>query len=138
MEIVEVIPMGEDDYRKALEAAEKELAELERKADVVAQRRAQLQQTIGALKTLMNISEQEERTITDTIRIAVRAANGYVKPDEVLKNVLAMGVKFSSKNAIASVTTILSRLHRDGELLHDPLLGYKSVPRAPKPPNWKK
>ena len=126
VEIVdEVTEMGEDDYKNALEAAEKELADLEVKGEVIAQRRAQLQQTIGALKTLMNISEQEERTITDTIRIVMKAANGYVAPAQVLKNVLAMGVKFSSKNAIASVVTILGRLHKEGELERDPLGRYK-------------
>jgi hypothetical protein len=119
--------MGEADYKKALEAAEKELAELEIKAEVVTQRRAQLQQTIGALKTLMNISEEEERTITDTIRIVMKAATGYLLPDAVLKNVLAMGVKFSSRNAIASVVTILGRLQKDGELERNPLLGYRFV-----------
>ncbi|MGD0571232.1 MAG: hypothetical protein ABSA78_22795 [Candidatus Sulfotelmatobacter sp.] len=117
--------MGEDDYKKALEAAEKELADLEVKAEVVTQRRAQLQQTIGALKTLMNISEQEERTITDTIRIVLKATNDYIVPADVLKQVLAMGVQFSSKNAIASVVTILGRLHKDGELQRDMLGRYR-------------
>jgi hypothetical protein len=37
----------------------------------------------------------------------------------VLKGATAMGAKFGGKNAIASVVTILSRLHRDGELERD-------------------
>jgi hypothetical protein len=115
--------MGENDYKKALESAEKELAKLEAQAEVIAQRRARLQQTVGALKTLMNVSEQEERTLTDTIRIVVKAANDYISAGSVLSGVLGMGAKFGGKNALASVVTILSRLHKDGELDKEPIVG---------------
>jgi hypothetical protein len=70
--------MGSDEYTKALSVAEKELARLNAEADGIAQRRAQLQQTISTLRTLTNGSEQEERTLTDAIRIIVKAADGYI------------------------------------------------------------
>jgi hypothetical protein len=107
--------MGTDEYKKALAAAEKELKTLNAQADLIEQHRAQLQQTIGALQTLTKVSEQEERTLTDTIRIVVKAANEYISAAEVLKGVISMGGKFGGKNAISSVVTILSRLHKERE-----------------------
>jgi len=108
--------MGSDEYTKALSVAEKELARLNAEADGIAQRRAQLQQTISTLRTLTNGSEQEERTLTDAIRIIVKAADGYISAASVLKAAHSMGAKFSGKNPKASIITILGRLVRDGEL----------------------
>jgi hypothetical protein len=112
--------MGTGEYRKALSVAEKELAKLNAEADRIAQRCAQLQQTISTLKTLMNVSEQGERTLTDAIRIIVKAANGYVSAAGVLKAAYSMGAKFSGKNPKASIITILGRLVKDGELEREP------------------
>lgn len=108
------MPMHE--YKNALAVAQAELGRLDAKAEVIAHRRAQLQQTIAALKTLMNIQEADERTLTDTIRIVVKAANGYLSAAEVLRGAMSMGATFSGKNPIASIVTILGRLVRDGEL----------------------
>jgi len=104
------------EYKNALAVAQAELGRLDAKAEVIAHRRAQLQQTIAALKTLMNIQEADERTLTDTIRIVVKAANGYLSAAEVLRGAMSMGATFSGKNPIASIVTILGRLVRDGEL----------------------
>jgi hypothetical protein len=108
--------MGTGDYRKALSVAEKELARLNAEADAITQRQAQLQQAISTLKTLTNVSEEGERTLTDVIRIIVKAANGYISAADVSKSAYSMGAKFSGKNPKASIITILGRLVRDGEL----------------------
>jgi hypothetical protein len=108
--------MGTGEYKKALSVAEKELSRLNAEADAIAQRQAQLQQTISTLKTLTNVSEEGERTLTDTIRIIVKAADGYIGAGEVLKSAYSMGAKFSGKNPKASIVTILGRLVKDGEL----------------------
>jgi hypothetical protein len=108
--------MGTSDYRKALSVAEKELARLNAEVDAITQRQAQLQQTISTLKTLTNVSEEGERTLTDVIRIIVKAANGYIGAADVLKSAYSMGATFSGKNPKASIITILGRLVRDGEL----------------------
>ena len=112
--------MRRSEYRKALAAAEGELARLDAKAEVIAHRRAQLQQTIAALNTLMNIVEADELTLTDSIRIVVKAANGYLSAADVLRGVMAMGATSSGKNPIASIVTILGRLVKDGELERQP------------------
>lgn len=112
--------MTEHVFKQALEAAEKELENLDWEAERIEQRRSQLQQTIASLKTLMNVAPDDEaRTLTDTIRTVVKASNGYISAADVLKGAISMGAKFGGKNAIASVVTILSRLHRDGELERD-------------------
>ena len=108
--------MGKGEYKKALSVAEKELSQLNAEADAIAQRQAQLQQTISTLKTLTDVSEEGERTLTDTIRIIVKAANGYIGAGEVLKSAYSMGAKFSGKNPKASIITILGRLVKAGEL----------------------
>ena len=112
--------MGTGDYRKALSVAEKELSRLSAEADAIAQRRAQLQQTISTLKTLTNVSEEGERTLTDVIRIIVKAANGYISAADVLKSAYSMGATFSGKNPKASIITILGRLVKNGELETEP------------------
>jgi hypothetical protein len=109
-------PMRTSEYKNALAVAEGELARLDAKAEVIARRRAQLQQTIAALKTLMNFEEADERTLTDTIRIVVKAANGYLSAADVLRGAVSMGATFSGKSPIASIVTILGRLVKDGEL----------------------
>lgn len=112
--------MSNDDYGKALAAAQKELDTLNNQAEIIERRRAQLQQTISSLKTLMHVAEDEERTLTDCIRIAVKGAQGYISAADVLKTVVAMGAPFSGKNMIDSVVTILNRLQKQNELLRDP------------------
>ena len=108
--------MRTNEYRNALAVAEHQLARLDARAEVIAHRRAQLQQTIAALKTLMNHEEADERTLTDTIRIVVRAADGYLSAADVLRGAVSMGATFSGKSPIASIVTILGRLVKDGEL----------------------
>jgi hypothetical protein len=54
------------------------LSRLNAEANAITLRRAQLQQTISTLKTLTNVSEEGERTLTDVIRIIVKAASGYI------------------------------------------------------------
>lgn len=114
------VTMSNDDYSKALATAQKELESLNNQAEIIERRRAQLQQTISSLKTLMNVAEEEERTLTDCIRIAVKGAHGYISSADVLKAVIAMGAPFSGKNMIDSVVTILNRLQKQDELLRDP------------------
>lgn len=115
--------MGTDDYARALKLAERELEQATLEIELLEQRRAQLQQTVGALRTLMDVAQDEERTLTDTIRIVVRAAKGYITAAEVIKGAYAMGAKFGGKNPISTVVTILSRLHKEGELERDPATG---------------
>ena len=111
--------MGTDDYSKALAAAEKELVSITSQIELFEQRRAQLEQTVSALKTLMNVAQDEERTLTETIKTVVRGANDYISATDVLKGVMSMG-KFSGKSAVTSVPTILGRLQKEGLLERHP------------------
>ncbi len=111
--------MGTDDYNKALSAAEKELSGVTAQIELLEQRRAQLEQTVSALKVLTDVAQDEERTLTEMIKIVVRGANDYISGADVLKAVIAMGAKFGG-NAISTVVTILGRLYKDGILERHP------------------
>jgi hypothetical protein len=63
---------------KGLFALPKMLSKLNAEADTISQLQAQLQQTICSLKVLTNSSDEVERSLTDVIRIVVKAADGYV------------------------------------------------------------
>ncbi|MGA2371145.1 MAG: hypothetical protein ABSG11_10795 [Candidatus Korobacteraceae bacterium] len=111
--------MTETDYGNALSAAEKELAALTAQIELLEKRRAQLEQTVSALKVLTDVSQDEERTLTETIKIVVRGANDYISGADVLKAVTAMGAKVGG-NAMGTVATILGRLYKDGILERHP------------------
>lgn len=108
--------MSTGEYQKALSAAEKELLKLNAEAEGMDKRRAQLEQTISTLKALTNVTDEAERTLTDVIRIVVKAANGYISASDVLKGAYSMGATFTGKNPKASIITILGRLVKAGEL----------------------
>jgi hypothetical protein len=105
--------MENDQYKKAVEVAEAELGDVETQIAALSQRRAQLQQTISALRTLLG-EETDDPKVTENIRIILQAANGLLSASKVLEKLEAMGVSFTGKNPIASVQTILARMARPG------------------------
>lgn len=105
--------MENDQYKKAVDAAETELGNVETQIATLAQRRAQLLQTISALRTLIG-EETDDPKVTENIRIILQAANGLLSASKVLEKLEAMGVSFTGKNPIASVQTILARMARPG------------------------
>jgi len=108
--------VGNDQYRGAIEAAERELDEITEQIDALAQRRAQLQQTLSALRVLLG-EETDSLKVTENIRIIIQASSVGLSATEVLEALRAMGVVFAGKNPIASVQTILARMAGpDGEL----------------------
>lgn len=114
--LVEVVQMVSDQYRKTIEVAEKELNEVAEQIDVLSQRRAQLQQTISALRKLCG-EETDDLTITENIRIILQGSTVALSATEVLRGLEAAGVVFTGKNPIASVQTMLARMARpDGEI----------------------
>jgi hypothetical protein len=105
--------MENNQYKKAVETAETELGDIETQIATLTQRRAQLQQTISALRTLLG-EETDDPKVTENIRIVLQAANGLLSASNVLEKLEAMGVSFTGKNPIASVQTILARMARPG------------------------
>jgi hypothetical protein len=125
-----------DEYRRAAEAAEEELVSVTTQISALTQRRAQLLQTISALKNLLG-DEPDDLKITGNIRVIFQATNNCLTATEVFEKLGAMGVAFTGKNPLASVQTIIARMARpDGEVERvarpDGTLAY--IWRKPRPP----
>lgn len=100
-------------YEKALDDAQKELAELEVQSAKIEQRKAQLEQTIIGLKALMRVdSGAEDRSLTDGIRLVLKASDRYMSAQEVLEH-LRMIYPNLSDNKLNSITTLLNRMAKD-------------------------
>ena len=54
-----------------------------------------------------------------SIKTVIKAANGYISGTEIMKGAISMGAKFGGKNPIATLVTILGRLHKDGYVDRD-------------------
>ena len=116
--------MTHSDYRKALEAAEREYEALGEKRREIDQRLAELAQTIGTLAKLLGLTPTVPIGLTDAVRLVVRGAGVPMTPVEVRDRLAAIGFDVSKYvNDLAAVHTILKRLNEAGEL--------RFVPRTP-------
>ena len=110
------------DYRAALEAAAKEYEALGEQRRKIDERLTQLAQTIGTLSRLIGLTPTVPLSITDAIRLAIRAGVPMT-PTEVRDRLLAIGVDLSGyTNELAVIHTVLKRLNEAGEI--------RIVPRA--------
>lgn len=137
--------MAENDYKKALDTARAEMAELTIKKEEIEKRIAQLRQTIVGLAALSEEDSDEDiklyipslieraqtqaamnvarlmigKTIglTDAVREVLKAADGWQYPTEVRDGLERMGIDTQSySNILASIHTILKRLAVKGEV----------------------
>jgi hypothetical protein len=110
------------DYRAALEAAAKEYETLGEQRRAIDERLTQLAQTIGTLSRLIGLTPTTPSSITDAVRLAMRAGVPMTPP-EVRDRLLSIGVDLSSySNELAVIHTVLKRLNEAGEI--------RIVPRA--------
>jgi hypothetical protein len=106
----------DDAYKRALQDALRELAELGRKSAQIDERRAQLAQTIGNLSRLCGVKPDVPWGITDACRMVLRAARRPLTPSEIRDQLEAMGLDVSRySNQLAPIHTVLKRLHGAGE-----------------------
>jgi len=126
--------MTNADYRAALEAAAKEYEALGEQRRKIDERLTQLAQTIGTLSRLIGLSPSVPLSITDAVRLAMRAGVPMT-PVEVRDRLLAIGVDLSSySNELAVIHTVLKRLNEAGELRIVPKPGGKNQYLWAKPP----
>jgi len=126
--------MTNADYRAALEAAAKEYEALGEQRRKIDERLTQLAQTIGTLSRLIGLSPSVPLSITDAVRLAMRAGVPMT-PTEVRDRLLAIGVDLSSySNELAVIHTVLKRLNEAGELRIVPKPGGKNQYLWAKPP----
>jgi len=110
------------DYRAALEAAAKEYETLGEERRRIDERLTQLAQTIGILSRLIGLTPTVPLSITDAVRLAMRAGVPMTPP-EVRDRLLAIGIDLSAyANELAVIHTVLKRLNEAGEI--------RVIPRA--------
>lgn len=119
--------MTSTDYRAALAAAVKEYEALGVQRRDIDARLAQLAQTIGTLSRLLGLTPTVPLSITDAVRLAMRAGVPMT-PLDVRARLLAIGVDLSIySNDLAVIHTVLKRLNEAGELRIIPNLGGKNM-----------
>jgi hypothetical protein len=120
------------EYKKALAAAESEMADVERKLEGLERRKAQLRATIAGLRSLMgdpsDPSDAEDMTLTDAIRTVLKGSDQFMSVQQVIVNLRLMGLQFSGDKT-ATVGAILNRLARTERVIQgttdDSRVGYK-------------
>ncbi len=123
-----------NDYRAALQAAAKEYEDLGEQRRKIDERLNQLAQTIGTLSRLIGLTPTVPLSITDAVRLAMRAGVPMTPP-EVRDRLLAIGVDLSSySNELAVIHTVLRRLNEAGEIRIIPKPGGKNAYLWTKPP----
>ena len=126
--------MTSENYRSALEAAVKEYEALGEQRQEIDRRLAQLAQTIGTLSTLLGLTPTVPMSITDAVRLAMRAGVPMT-PLEVRERLHAIGVNLSQySNDLAVIHTVLKRLNEAGELRIVPKPDGKHAYLWAKPP----
>lgn len=126
--------MTTNHYRAALEAAAKEYEQLGEQRRKIDDRLTQLAQTIGTLARLIGLTPTVPLSITDAVRLAMRAGVPMTPP-EVRDRLLAIGVDLSSySNELAVIHTVLRRLNEAGEIRIIPKAGGKNAYLWAKPP----
>jgi len=108
--------MATEDYRSALASAIKEYESLGEQRRQIDARLSQLAQTIGTLSRLLGLTPTVPLSITDAVRLAMRAGVPMT-PLNVRERLLAIGVDLSVyANELAVIHTVLKRLNEAGEL----------------------
>jgi hypothetical protein len=126
--------MTNADYRAALEAAAREYERLGEQRRTIDDRLTQLAQTIGTLSRLIGLTPTVPLSITDAVRLAMRAGVPMTPP-EVRDRLLSIGVDLSSyANELAVIHTVLRRLNEAGEIRIIPKAGGKNAYLWTKPP----
>jgi hypothetical protein len=113
------------DYRAALEAAAREYEALGAQRRQIDDRLTQLAQTIGTLSRLIGLTPTVPLSITDAVRLAMRAGVPMTPP-EVRDRLLSIGFDLSAySNELAVIHTVLRRLNEAGEIRIIPKVGGK-------------
>jgi hypothetical protein len=108
--------MTSGDYRSALATAIREYEALGEQRRDIDGRLAQLAQTIGTLSTLLGLTPTVPMSITDAVRLAMRAGVPMT-PLEVRERLLSIGVNLATySNDLAVIHTVQRRLNEGGEL----------------------
>jgi hypothetical protein len=110
--------MSKDDYRRALDTAVREYEKLLAEHASLEGRLAQLKHSIAALTKLCGYEPTVPMGLTDACRLVLRNATEPLTALEVRDRLTAIGVALDRhSNPLASIHTVLKRLHEAGELV---------------------
>lgn len=110
--------MSKDDYKRALEAAVKEYEQVSAQHAALEGRLAQLKQSIATLSKLCGYEPTVQLGLTDACRMVLRNAVQPLTALEIRDRLTAVGLDMDRySNALASIHTVLKRMHEAGELV---------------------
>jgi len=109
--------MSKDEYRRALDAAVREYEKLSAEYAALEGRLSQLKHSIAALTKLCGYEPTVPLGLTDACRLVLRNATQPLTALEVRDRLASIGVGLDRhSNPLASIHTVLKRLHDAGEL----------------------
>jgi hypothetical protein len=121
--------MATDDYKRALEAANREYEDLLEQRASLDVRIARLAQSIGSLTRLCGYIPAVKWGLTEACRMVLQSAGYALTPVEIRAQLEAMGLDMSRyTNDLAVIHTTLKRLTKSGEA--------KFVPRGYNEPGY--
>jgi len=110
--------MSKDEYRRALDAAVREYEKLSAEHAALEGRLSQLKHSIAALTKLCGYEPTVPLGLTDACRLVLRNATQPLTALEVRDRLSSIGVGLDRhSNPLASIHTVLKRLHEAGELM---------------------
>jgi hypothetical protein len=109
--------MSKEEYRRALDAAVREYEKLFAEHAALESRLSQLKHSIAALTKLCGYEPTVPLGLTDACRLVLRNATQPLTALEVRHRLASIGVDLEKhSNPLASIHTVLKRLHEAGEL----------------------
>lgn len=109
--------MSKDDYKRALEAAVREYEQASAQHAAIETRLAQLKQSIATLTRLCGYEPTVQLGLTDACRMVLRNADRPLTALDVRDRLIAIGLDVDRySNALASIHTVLRRMHEAGEV----------------------
>jgi len=110
--------MSKDEYRRALDAAVREYERLSAEHTALETRIAQLKHSIAALTKLCGYEPTVPLGLTDACRLVLRNAVAPLTALEVRDRLVSIGVDLEKySNPLASIHTVIKRMHEGGELV---------------------
>jgi hypothetical protein len=109
--------VSKDDYKRALDAAVREYEGVSAEHAALEIRLGQLKQSIATLTKLCGYEPTVQLGLTDACRMVLRNADRALTALEVRDRLISIGLDLDRySNALASIHTVLKRMHEAGEL----------------------
>jgi hypothetical protein len=110
--------VSKEDYKRALETAVREYERVSAEHAALETRLTQLKQSIATLTKLCGYEPTVQLGLTDACRMVLRNADHPLTALEIRDRLTSIGLDMDRySNALASIHTVLKRMHEAGELI---------------------